>query len=445
MAVAPGGSPLLTLLQLEHEARFAQSLEGLRFVIANRTRMLLPYRQAMVLAWSKDHAASVTAVSDVPAPDANAPQLRWVTACARHLSVHEDSRRAHRVERDAVTERERAEWAEWSAAHVLWVPLIKPDGQPVGVLWLSRAEPFADEELVLAERLAETYAHAWAALIGPVRALPAWVKSRKLWAWSVVALLVLLLLPVRQSALAPGEVIADEPFVVAAPLDGVIARFFVRPNETVTEGQKLLAFDDTDLTARAQVAAEDLAVTQAELRKAEQGAMSDPQSAAQVALARAQVDLKTAELNHASSLLARSAVKAERAGVAVFRNVNDWIGKPVRTGERIVTLADPARVMIEAHLPVADALVLAEGNAMVMFLDADPLRPVSARLAEASYEAAMSDEGILAYRVRGQLEPGETAPRIGLRGTIRIDGPRVPLFLYLFRRPIAALRHMLGL
>lgn len=445
MSAPPQASPLLTLLQLEREARHAQSLEGLRFVIANRTRMLLSYRQAMVLAWSQDQAASVVTVSDVPSPDVNAPQLRWVTACARQLTAQEDSRRLRRVERDAVGERERAEWAEWSAAHVLWVPLVKPDGQPVGVLWLSRAESFADEELVLAERLAETYAHAWGALVGPQRALPAWVKNRKLWAGSVAAVLVLLLLPVRQSALAPGEVVADEPFVVAAPLDGVVARFFVRPNETVTEGQPLLAFDDTDLTSRAQVAAEDLAVAQAELRKAEQGAMSDPQSAAQVALARAQMDLKTAELNHASSLLARSAVKAERAGVAVFRNVNDWIGKPLRTGERIVTLADPSRVMVEAHLPVADALVLGEGNSMVMFLDADPLNPVSARLTEASYEAAMSEEGILAYRVRGKLEAGETAPRIGLRGTIRIDGPRVPLFLYLFRRPIAAARHMLGL
>lgn len=445
MAGAPPVSPLLTLLQLEREARHAQSLEGLRFVIANRTRTLLSYRQAIVLTWSQDQLASVVAVSDVPAPDVNAPQLRWVTACARHLSAHEDSRRPHRVDRDGLTERERAEWAEWSAAHVLWVPLVKPDGQPVGVLWLSRAEPFADEEIVLVERLAETYAHAWGALMGPKRPVRAWAKNRKLWAGAAAAVLVLLLLPVRQSALAPGEVVADDPFVVAAPLDGVVARFFVRPNEAVAEGQPLLAFDDTDLTARAQVAAEDLAVTQAELRKAEQGAMSDPQSAAQVALARAQVELRTAELSHASSLLARSTIKAERAGVAVFRNVNDWIGRPVRTGERIVTLADPTRVMVEAHLPVADALVLGEGNAMVMFLDADPLRPVSARLTEASYEAAVSDEGILSYRVRGKLEAGEAAPRIGLRGTIRIDGPRVPLFLYLFRRPIAAARHMLGL
>ncbi|HSV29479.1 MAG TPA: HlyD family efflux transporter periplasmic adaptor subunit, partial [Candidatus Omnitrophota bacterium] len=328
---------------------------------------------------------------------------------------------------------------------VLWMPLLKPDGQPAGALWLARDDAWGQEEIVLAERLADTYGHAWGALSGPERKLPAWVKNRRVWGGAAAAVIVLFLLPVRQSALAPAVVTAAEPFVVAAPLDGVVKDFHIRPNDVVAEGQKLLSIDDTELRTRQQVAAEELSVAQAELRKAEQGALSSAESAGQVALARAQVELKVAELAHAAELLARVEVKAERPGVAVFRNVNDWIGRPVRTGERILTLADPARVEIEAHLPVADAIVLEPGNDITLFLDADPLSPVDAVLADASYEAAQTEEGILAYRVRGVLAEGEASPRIGLRGTARIDGPRVPLFLYLFRRPIAAARHMVGL
>lgn len=441
-AVAPA---LLTLLQLEREARHAQSVEGLRFVLANRTRVLLPYRQAIVLRWGIDAAPRVEAVSDVPAPDANAPMVRWVTSVARRLSTHEDARRVHGIDPMVLEPGERAEWADWSAPEVLWVPLLRPDGQPVGILWLARDAAWSQDEKVLAERLADTYGHAWQALIGHRRQSPAWLRSRRLRWGALAAIVVLFLVPVKQSALAPASIAPAEPFVVTAPMDGVVARFDIRPNQSVAQGQTLLAFDDTELRPRHQVAAEEVAVAEAELRKAEQGALSSAESAAQVALARAQLDLKAAQLAHAAGLLARITVKAERAGLAVFGNVNDWIGRPVRTGERILTIADPARVEIEAHLPVSDAIVLEPGNRIVMFLDADPLAPLEAVLADSSYEAAMTEEGILAYRVRGILAADEAVPRIGLRGTARIDGPRVPLALYLFRRPFAALRHMIGL
>lgn len=445
MTPGPVAPALLTLLQLEREARHAQTVEGLGFVMANRSRVLLPYRQAAVLRWSADADPAVAALSDVPAPDPHAALVRWLAACARAVAGHDEGRRVHAVEPARLPAEQRAEWAEWSPAAVLWVPLLKPDGQPVGALWLARDEAWTDDERVLAERLADSYGHAWGALLGRQRPLPSWVRDRRVWLGSAAAVLLLALLPVRQSALAPAQIAAADPFVVAAPLDGVVGRFHVRPNDAVAEGQPLFDFDDTELRARQQVAAEELAVARAELRKAEQGALSSPDAAAQVALARAQVDLKAAELAHASEKLERGKVKADRAGIAVFRNVNDWIGRPVRTGERILMLADPAHVEVEAHLPVADAIVLEPGNPVALFLDARPLEPVEAVLADASYEASPTEEGLLAYRVRASVaEPG-APPRIGLRGTARIDGPRVPLFLYLFRRPIAAVRHMLGL
>lgn len=441
-AVAPG---LLTLLQLEREARHAQTLDGFRFTVTNRTRILLPCRQAVLMRWSEDFSPRVEAVSDVPSPDANAPFVRWVGEVARQLTLRDDSRRVHVIDSAGIAERERSEWVEWSSPAVLWVPLLRPDGQPMGVLWLARDDAWGQDEAVLAERLGDTYGHAWWALSGAVRTIPPWVRNKRLWLGGAAAVALLLLAPVRLSALAPAEVVAAEPFVVAAPIDGVIARFLVRPNEVVAEGQPLLAFDDTDLRARHEVAAEELAVTLAELRKAEQGALSDAQSAGQMALLRAQSRLKEVELAHAAERLGRTTVKAERAGAAVFRNVNDWIGRPVRTGERILLLADPTRLEVEARLPVSDAIVLEPGAGIVVFLDADPLAPVSARLAEAAYEAELSEDGILAYRVRGVIEGAARPSRLGLRGTARIDGPRVPLFLFLFRRPIAAARHMLGL
>ncbi len=57
----------------------------------------------------------------------------------------------------------------------------------------------------------------------------------------VLALLAgLAWMPMRQSVLAPAEVIPKQPVLVRAPIDGVIDRFEVLPNQLVTEGQVLL-------------------------------------------------------------------------------------------------------------------------------------------------------------------------------------------------------------
>ena len=54
--------------------------------------------------------------------------------------------------------------------------------------------------------------------------------------WLLIALLVIVLFPVRQSALAPAEIVAMSASVVASPLDGVVKQIHVRPNQPVKAG-----------------------------------------------------------------------------------------------------------------------------------------------------------------------------------------------------------------
>ena len=137
---------------------------------------------------------------------------------------------------------------------------------------------------------------------------------------------------------------------------------------------------------------------------------------------------------------------AARDGVAVFGDANDWLGKPVVTGERIMLLADPARPGVLIHLPVADAVALEPGAPVRLFLSAHPLSPLSAELLETSYQALLSPEGVASYRLRAGFVPGEdlSAARIGLRGTAKIVASRVALGYYLLRRPLARLREWSG-
>ena len=69
----------------------------------------------------------------------------------------------------------------------------------------------------------------------------------------------------------------------------------------------------------------------------------------------------------------------------------------------------------------------------------------TATLASSSYEAEPTPDGTLAFTLRAQFEGGEEVPRIGLRGTAKVYGERSSLFMFLFRRPLSALRQGLGL
>ncbi len=193
------------------------------------------------------------------------------------------------------------------------------------------------------------------------------------------------------------------------------------------------------------VAEEELAVAEAELRTTAQGAFRDSEGRSRLAVLQARVALAQAEREWAAEQLSRVVTHAPRHGLAVFRDPNDWIGRPVKTGEKVLVLADPALVELRLHLAVNDAISLESGAPVRLFLDVSPMSPVRATLHSASYEADLSAEQILGYRVIAHLEDGQDIPRIGLQGTARIEGARAPIAYHVFRRPFAALRQFLGI
>src|SRR5690606_15682393 len=146
------------------------------------------------------------------------------------------------------------------------------------------------------------------------------------------------------------EVVPLHGRVVAAPLDGVIAEFLVQPNQPVKSGELLLRFDATSLKAQADVAERSLNVAEAELKASAQRAFADIEAKARLDLLAARVEQKRAERDYALDLLARSEVRAERDGIAVFADAERWTGKPVQTGEQLLKLADPTQAELRIEL-----------------------------------------------------------------------------------------------
>ncbi|EJL03859.1 membrane-fusion protein [Pseudomonas fluorescens Q2-87] len=423
-------------LDLERQTRAARTPAQLSYSLVNDGQALFGFRHAALLI-----AGKVQAVTGVSAVEPNAPFVAFVEQAVAQLFKQGVLNQARVVAADGVSESIRADWRSLSAVQVFWLPLIDHQGQVFGGLWLARDLPWTPSEQVLLSQLGDTYSHAWLALQPRKPWRLRWTRKRQV---ALVAVLLLgLLIPVRQSVLAPAEVVPLGGQVVAAPLDGVIAEFLVKPNQTVKNGDLLLRFESTSLKAQADVAERALGVAEAELKANSQRSFADAESSSKVDLLAARVEQKRAERNYALELLKRSEVRAERDGIAVFADAERWLGKPVQTGERLMEIADPNQAELRIELAVGDAIALEPGAQVALFLDSDPLQRHLAWLERSAYEAQPTAAGQLAYRLDARFDA--TAPRIGLRGTAKIFGDRAPLALYLLRRPLAGLRQSVGL
>ncbi len=423
----------------------AEKPADLKFIITNETIQLVDYRQAAFFDIRPDGKPFLTCASGLVSVAESSPYTVWLNAfSARHFET--SSAHTLLTFSDAPAEA-RDGWQEWLPEHLLLVPLRDKAGKLIGVELYARESVWSEVEISQLTHLHRTYAHCLAALTLAGPGLGAWAaKLLKPRFWRILALVTIaaMFLPMRLSTLAPAEVIALDAFSVASPQDGVVHSFLVQPNATVKPGDVLFTLDDTAITNRFEVATKALSIAKADALVAEQRAFDDVRGKSTLAASIGRVKEKEAELASIRALMARVEIRAEKSGVAVFSDPNDWIGRPVQTGERVMQIADPKDAGLLMWLPVKDALNLEPGAQVKLFLHTKPLSPINATLLQTSYQASLSPDNIASYRLKAGFMEGEELPRIGLRGTARVSGEWSSLGYYLFRRPIASVREWIG-
>ncbi|MCW2271377.1 HlyD family secretion protein [Pseudomonas sp. MYb187] len=440
--------PLNLLLQLgalRDRALQADSLNALSFSMANDLYPLLAFHQALVFA-QRGKRLELLQVSGLTRPSEDSPYLVWLQRASRWVASQVPDAAPVWLTRNSVPPpADIADgWDEWWPEGLWCLPVHARDGERLGILLLllEQAPPAPMQQAL--PTLLDTWGYCWTAL-SRQRRLFRWGLSRRQGLLLVAALGLLLLLPVRQSALAPAEIVSRQAQIISSPIDGVIDQIQVRPNQVVEVGTPLFSLDETTLRSRAEVLGKEVAVADAELSAASQRAFDNPQSKGELTLLEGRARQRRAELAAVQAQLKRTRVLAPRNGVAVFSDPNDWLGKPVVTGERIMQVADPAQPAMLIQLPVADAIALEPGAEVTLFLTAYPLTPLKGKILETSYQARSTDDNVVAYRLLASIDDASEHARLGLHGTAKLYGGRVMLGYYLLRRPIAAVRAWSGL
>jgi hypothetical protein len=437
---------ILTLLDIQKQAREATDIRSLEFIALNASLKLIPYKQA--IAWHKTEiGVALAGASGNVSVDQDGPYAQFLKGFLKRALPEKTDAAIRVFSKDTIAESDKENWKDHIGAHAALVIFKTPQDGVMAGMWLERDKEFKDAELPLLEELAHSYAQNYAylklrhksALFSPLKSMK---KRSKIIG---VALAVLCLLPVRLSVTAPAEVVAQDPNVITIPFDGVLDEVVVKPGEAVEENQPLFTMEKTDLEGKIEAAAQDLKSAQAKLSRLRRESLSAPEKKAELNQLRSDIAVRQIELDHAKKQMQKSDVVSPAAGVAIFADANEFEGHPVRTGEKIMIVAEPSQIELLIKVPVDNMLPIHAQSPVKFFLNVSPLSGYKAEILSMGYQPSPDADGVLSYKIRAHVLGNKTPPRIGWKGTAKIKGGWTILAYSILRRPLITLRKVSGL
>ncbi len=438
-------SGLRRLLAFEDRIRACETRLELEHTLANELRGLVGARQVIVLHRKTLSKWRLSCISSMPNRERDAPLVRAIEhfVCAQAATA--DPETASLCYLDAIATENQDLISAYPFREAIWLPIRFRSGEIFAGLLLLHEKPWNASSCELLQRQAPMISDTWCAIAGRRSLRPSTGRRRALGLVACSLALACMALPVSMTTLAPIEIVARDPVLVTAPIDGVIDVIHASPNRKVIAGQPLLSFIDTELRNAFELAQREADVATSRYSQLSQAAFTDEKSRHELGIAKTEMKLRLAQRDYAKERLDLIVVRADRDGLLIYQDKSRLLGRPVAVGERLMRIAQPGKVYGKISLPVADAIALTRGGQARFFLDANPTRSLTAKVETESYHAEPDATGALVYSVRAALDADQPVPRIGSRGTAQLFGGDVPLGFFLFRRPISWVRQKFGL
>jgi len=430
---------LHVLMTIENEALASRDLVTLKHIAVNRPRALIKTGHILWVR-RRGETIKIDAISSQAVLDKTTPFIQWMIRQLRS--------KMRKGELEGLTQWEFDNSREdipftYPFTQAIYAPLGN-DPQRGGLLF-TREYAFQEGDFPLIKRLANIFGMA---AIAVQRKSRKQLNISKRWSlWGVAGLVALTFArPVPMTTLAPAEIVADSPYIVTAPFEGVIEEVLVSPNSSVEIDTPLLRLVDTSYRNDFILAGKEADIADAKLRQASLRSFAGEISKREVAIAESEKALASARYDYARERLSKTVIIAPKKGLAIFSDPADWRGRHVTTGETIIEIADPHHIRLRIDAPLSMGETLQAGARMKLFLDNDPLNAFEAELLSASFYARSMPNGHMTYEAYGRLTENDkqALPRIGTRGVAKVYGKKAPLGYWLFRRPITTIRQTLG-
>jgi len=454
---------LLTLITLLKNARHKSKKTELEFLMVNQTFNLTPYSNCVYWEY-KNNKVKIKNISGLIEIDSDGPYLQWLKSVVEYyirqnkkdFFVHNEEKKEEAgfskllsITIEDCKESDSKDWNKWVSGNAFIMVMRDVHDDIIGGLWFDKEKDFAGLEKAILEDLGDGYAHALHKFYGKnsvynKSSTVFGIKSFKT-KLCALALLFIMMFPVNMSATAPAEIVAKKPDSISIPFEGVIDTIEVVPGQEVKKGDVLLRMDSTLLQNQVSMTSGALEAAEVSLRKTQRESMQDREKLAEIGILKAQLIQKRIELEFAQKMLERSDIIAERDGIVIFADANALEGRPVKTGEHIMQLADLHDRELVIRIPVNSMIRIDTDIPARFFSNVNPFDSEEIQYESIGYQASIDPGGLMTYKIRGQFIEQNDDIRIGWTGTGKVFGEKTILAVNLLRRPLTTLRRKLGI
>jgi len=247
---------------------------------------------------------------------------------------------------------------------------------------------------------------------------------------------------------APCEIAPEDPHLVTAPLNGVISEVVVNSGDKVVKDDLLVSYDDRVVLEELEIARQQVKILETTIRTTGINALATSAAKAELEILNYQLKQEKIRLALAEYRVSKLYLKAEVPGTVVIDSPDEWRGRPVEIGEKVMLLVNPKKMFLRIWLPEADNVDFNRDGKIKVILNAFPDASLAASLTYVANSVVPSPQGVSsipaeAHFMSGAIEQ-EGRLRIGLKGSAILYGENVSLTYWLLRKPWASLRKFLG-
>jgi len=341
-------------------------------------------------------------------------------------------------------------YQEDTKTSVIWLPIFHEDELVLG-LWLEifgtvKNEASIDETLkFLGTYLTPGYGAAWSKL-KPKYSLKHKNLGKKQIFIALAALFlcsIIVRIPLR--IIAPCEVIPNNPILLTAPLEGIIDEMIVNPGDTVKKSDILVEYDKRVPMRNLKVAQKEVEILQAEINRASTLGLTDPKSRTELGILNLKLEKEQQNLSLARWQANQLTIRAPKEGIIMGDNPENWRGKPVQVGEKILSINNPNDTKVRIWIPESDNIVLDPEIAAKIFLNIEPEKSFAVKIYYIANESLLSNDLLPSFIAEAHWVKQPDNVKLGLKGTAILYGQNVSLFYYLIRKPWSKVRSFLGI
>jgi len=328
---------------------------------------------------------------------------------------------------------------------ILWMPIMSHDKLALG-LWLERWDgaEWKKEDIEILSFLTKGYGAIWERFTNRFSIAKFTQKPVLISLCIIVICLMFLKVPLR--IVAPCEVIAKKTVVITAPLEGIIEKIVVEPGETVKKGALLVEYDKRAPLQELRIAEKKVDIAQSEVNRDTSLAIKDKKALNELGIADLKLKKEMLELELIKFRTGQLEIRAPVAGVVSIENPEEWHGKPVHIGEKVMTVNNPGDTKIRLWIPDDDRVHIELGKPISIFLNIHPERSEEAVLYYISDYTMVTDKSVTSFVAEATWKNGQPADvQLGLKGTAILYGEKVSVFYWIARKPWGYVRRFIGI